>query len=97
MNIQKRIEANPEQGFSPRTGRQGSDGGGSRKACHVRTCSHISSYQQPVLEADPSAIATESRALPRVYRETVVVDDGVIIVGVLTGEVDPQPTREFAG
>ena len=42
--------------------------------------------------ADSKALQERLTDSPRVYKETVVVDDGVILVGVLTGEYySPAP------
>ena len=54
------------------------------------------SHLFPTILADPLAPRKEIADSRRVYKETVVVDDGVIIVGVLTGEFDPHPCREVA-
>jgi len=41
--------------------------------------------------ADSEALRESLTDSPRVYKETVVVDDGVILVGVLTGEYYSPP------
>jgi hypothetical protein len=56
-------------------------------------------YATRLIRPITDAVALQRKIFdsPRVYKETVVVDDGVVLVGVLTGELEPQPHRGTAG